>query len=122
MTTARVRVFALVIAPALMLSAPVAAVADAGPTPDDLATRKTLLGGGGLRAAIQPFGLSLGLSETSEVLGNLTGGVRRGALYEGLTDVDLQFDLGSNSNGRASSLLARFKSMAAASAAATSII
>jgi porin len=61
--------------------------------PDDKAN-ETLLGDmGGLRSAIAPYGLTLGLSETSEVLGNVSGGVRRGAIYEGLTDANLQWDL-----------------------------
>ena len=29
------------------------------------------------------YGISLGLQETSEVLGNVTGGVHRGAAYDG---------------------------------------
>ena len=33
----------------------------------------------GLRSLLAQYGISLALSETSEVLGNLTGGVRRGA-------------------------------------------
>ena len=38
------------------------------------------------------YGISLALSETSEVLGNLTGGVHRGAEYDGLTQMALQLD------------------------------
>src|ERR1700709_85155 len=40
---------------------------------------------GGLRPALAKFGGTLSLTETSEVLGNLTGGVHRGADYDGLT-------------------------------------
>ncbi|MGE3279998.1 MAG: carbohydrate porin [Alphaproteobacteria bacterium] len=48
---------------------------------------------GGLRSALASYGLTFGVSETSEVLGNLTGGFRRGAIYEGLADANLQWDL-----------------------------
>jgi porin len=60
----------------------------------DFWTRDTLLGDiAGLRSAIAPYGVTLGLSETSEILGNLTGGRRRGAIYEGVSDLNLRFDL-----------------------------
>jgi len=60
----------------------------------DLWSRPTLLGDmGGLRPALEHYGVSLEISETSEVLGNVTGGTRRGAVYEGLTDVGLKLDL-----------------------------
>jgi porin len=47
----------------------------------------------GMRSAIGKYGLSFGVTETDEVLGNPTGGTRRGAIYEGLTDTSLKFDL-----------------------------
>jgi len=46
----------------------------------------------GLRTFLSRFGLSLGLSETSEVLGSLTGGERQGFDYDGLTQMVLQLD------------------------------
>jgi porin len=46
----------------------------------------------GVRPWLSRYGLSLGLSETSEVLGNATGGSRRGADYDGLTQMVLQMD------------------------------
>jgi hypothetical protein len=46
-----------------------------------------------LRPALKTQGITVGLSETSEVLGNPTGGSRCGAIYEGLTDAALQWDL-----------------------------
>ena len=49
---------------------------------------------GGVRPVLDRFGITLGLSEESEVLGNLTGGVRRGAEYDGLTTVSLTIDTG----------------------------
>lgn len=50
------------------------------PAPAEDKGDQTLLGDlGGLRPALTPHGLTFGASETSEVLGNLTGGFRRGA-------------------------------------------
>jgi porin len=46
----------------------------------------------GLRTGLSHYGVSLGLEETSEVLGNLSGGSRRGADYDGLTQLVLQAD------------------------------
>lgn len=46
----------------------------------------------GLRPALSRDGLSLGLEETSEVLGNISGGVRQGAKYDGLTQMVMQLD------------------------------
>ena len=37
-------------------------------------------------------GIKLGVTETSEVLGNFTGGQHRGVIYEGLTDLNLDID------------------------------
>jgi porin len=47
---------------------------------------------GGLRTQLGNVGITLGLSETSEVLGNVTGGIRRGAAYDGLTQMTLGLD------------------------------
>jgi porin len=46
-----------------------------------------------IRQRLCQSGLTIGIAETSEVLGNLTGGVRQGARYEGLTDLNLRIDL-----------------------------
>ncbi len=52
-----------------------------------------LLGGiCGLRPRLARDGVQLGLYETSEVLGNLTGGTRRGFAYDGLTTLDLSMN------------------------------
>lgn len=60
----------------------------------DFWTRETLLGDiGGLRPWLDEFGAELAISETSEVLGNVTGGLQRGGVYEGLTDISLRVDL-----------------------------
>jgi porin len=55
--------------------------------------RATLLGEmGGLRTLLGNSGITLGLTETSEVLGNVTGGLRRGAAYDGLITLTLSLD------------------------------
>jgi porin len=46
----------------------------------------------GLRPALSQFGISLAVQETSEVLGNATGGTRRGVAYDGLTQAIVQVD------------------------------
>jgi porin len=46
----------------------------------------------GLRSALAHYGISFALQETSEVLGNVTGGSQRGVAYDGLTQVALQLD------------------------------
>ncbi len=46
----------------------------------------------GLRTQLSKAGVSLAIQETSEVLGNATGGVKRGAEYDGLTQAILQLD------------------------------
>lgn len=46
----------------------------------------------GLRPWLSQYGISLNISETSEILGNPTGGIRRGADYDGLTQMNLQLD------------------------------
>jgi porin len=46
----------------------------------------------GLRTELSQFGVSLAIQETSEVLGNATGGVHRGVAYDGLTQAILQLD------------------------------
>ncbi len=48
----------------------------------------------GVRPLLNQYGLSLGLSETSEVLGNVSGGIRRGVAYDGLTLMSLGLDTG----------------------------
>ena len=46
----------------------------------------------GLRPALAQYGISIAIQETSEVLGNVTGGAQRGAAYDGLTQMALQLD------------------------------
>ena len=68
---------------------------DASGLKGDLMTRSALLGDPwGIRSALIARGISLGLTETSEVLGNATGGVHRGVIYEGLAAATLGIDTG----------------------------
>ena len=61
--------------------------------PTGLMQRDRLLGDlGGLRTRLEDAGITLGLQEQSEVLGNATGGVRQGAIYEGATLMSLALD------------------------------
>jgi porin len=55
--------------------------------------RQNMLGDmGGLRPWLNRYGITLGLSETSEVLGNLRGGLGHGATYDGLTEMSVGLD------------------------------
>jgi porin len=47
----------------------------------------------GLRTSLEEAGVKFGLQEQSEVWGNMTGGARRGAVYDGLATGSLTFDL-----------------------------
>jgi porin len=58
-----------------------------------VARSTTLLGDmGGLRPFLSKYGISFSIEETSEVLGNVSGGVRQGFEYDGLTQGVLQLD------------------------------
>lgn len=62
--------------------------------PTDLWHRERLTGNwGGLRTALEDAGIMLGITDTSEVLGNVSGGLRRGAVFEGKTTFELEFNL-----------------------------
>ena len=93
---------------ALLLAVPTAAMAQnpaeqAGPAESggaappwagDLDTRSLLLGDlGGLRPALDRYGIAFGLSELTESLGNPVGGIRSGASIEGLTQASVGADL-----------------------------
>lgn len=57
-------------------------------------TRDTLTGDwGGLRKTLQDNGITLGLQEQSEIWGNMTGGLRQGVTYTGLTTGSVKLDL-----------------------------
>src|SRR5271165_3045919 len=56
-------------------------------------SRTNLLGDiGGLRTALGTIGVTLQLQDINEVFGNVTGGVQRGADYDGLTTVTIELD------------------------------
>jgi porin len=46
----------------------------------------------GLRTLLSRYGMTLSLQETSELLGNVSGGVKEGFKYDGLTQMVLQLD------------------------------
>jgi porin len=46
----------------------------------------------GLRPFLSKYGITLAANETSELLGNVSGGYKQGFAYDGLTQVDLQLD------------------------------
>ncbi|MDR3631279.1 MAG: carbohydrate porin [Desulfocapsaceae bacterium] len=65
----------------------------AAEAPTGLWERPNFLGDmGGLRTVLGNYGITFGLTETSEVLGNTTGGLHRGFAYEGLTTMTLTMD------------------------------
>jgi porin len=49
---------------------------------------------GGLRPKWEASGVTVNLTETSEVFGNVAGGLRRGAVYEGLAMASVKLDTG----------------------------
>lgn len=80
--------------PAIAQSGPAGdALTGATPAPAGLWERQNLLGDiGGVRPALEAQGVSLGLSEIGEVLGNVTGGIHHGFEYAGLTTLSLTLD------------------------------
>jgi porin len=85
---------AFLVALALLTGRPAAAQGQTNAAPTGFWERSNLFGDfGGLRPWLDRFGASFGLSETSEVLGNPTGGRAQGAIYEGVTEISLGIDL-----------------------------
>src|SRR5579871_2284634 len=80
---------------ALLLTAPVRAQEQADQqAPPDFWHRDTLTGDwGGLRTALANQGIDISLSYTAEVFGNVTGGMKRGASYDGLLEPQIDVDL-----------------------------
>lgn len=73
-------------------SAAAATTATDTPAPD-LCKRDTLTGDwSGLRTTLLDAGVTLDLSEQSELWTNLTGGSRRGVVYDGLTTASVSLD------------------------------
>ncbi|HVE20954.1 MAG TPA: carbohydrate porin [Acidocella sp.] len=63
--------------------------------PTNLWTRSNLLGDvGGLRTILGNYGITLGLTDSENLLGNLTGGVKQGSTMQGVTTATLDVDLG----------------------------
>jgi porin len=78
-----------------MFSAPTETGSTNAPTGflSGLARSSYLLGDmGGLRPWLSKYGVSLNIYETSEVLGNVSGGIHQGFEYDGLTQMILQLD------------------------------
>lgn len=72
-----------------------AAWAQTPPPPDGIWDRATLLGTmGGLRTTLDDVGISLTLTQTTDLLGNLTGGRNRGWALEPETEAIISIDLG----------------------------
>jgi porin len=56
-------------------------------------TRSNLLGGaGGVRSGLWNLGITIGVQDVNEVWGNVTGGVQRGASYDGVTLLSVGLD------------------------------
>ena len=59
----------------------------------NLWTRGNLLGdAGGLRSALWNYGLTFGIQDINEVWGNVSGGIKRGASYDGVTLMSMGLD------------------------------
>ena len=73
----------------LLLGAPAVLAQTAPASPDfttGLWTRSNLLGdAGGLRSALWNYGVTFGVQDIDEVWGNVSGGIKRGATYDGVT-------------------------------------
>ncbi|MDR7038564.1 porin [Methylobacterium sp. BE186] len=83
----RSRLCGMLLAAALPLGAPARA---ADPVPGPAALAAGLDAG---RAALKERGVEIGLTSIGETVGALRGGLRRGAVYEGRLDVQLDADL-----------------------------
>ena len=80
-------------APAPGTAAPASQPAEEPGFLTNLWTRSTLLGdAGGLRTKLANVGLSFGIQDTNEVFGNVTGGVKTGAAYDGVTLMSVGLD------------------------------
>lgn len=93
--------FRLLLASALVSSAVMAqpkpdatdVATDAPPPAGNIWSRPNLLGDpGGVRGALAARGVTFGLVETAEVLGNVSGGVRRAGVFEGVAQLSLVVD------------------------------
>jgi porin len=85
-----------VLCSSLLLGAPVALAQTAPASPDfttGLWTRGNLLGdAGGLRSTLWNYGITFGMQDINEVWGNVSGGIKRGASYDGVTLASIGLD------------------------------
>jgi len=90
--------FAAAAALALLAVPPVARAADAAaaaaPAPEPgLLERDRLTGDwGGARPWLESHGVTFGASWTGEVLGNASGGLKQGTVYDGVVEAEVDFD------------------------------
>ena len=64
------------------------------PTRSDFVAPNTLLGDwGGLRSALDQYGIGFTLNQTSDYVGNTHGGIQQGFVYDGLLDLEVDIDL-----------------------------
>jgi len=84
-----------------LFAAPVAEAAENWIGPNDTCASDMLLRDwADLRPRLSQYGVTFGLTEQSEVWGNLMGGLRQGAAYDGLTTASLCIDLSTATKGR----------------------
>ena len=87
--------FAVVALTLLVVMPPAVADAQTGEDPDGFFMRPSLSGDwGGLRSRLEERGVVFTLTQTSDVLGNVNGGVKRGIQYDGLFQPQIDMDLG----------------------------
>jgi porin len=89
-----------------VLASPLAG-ADAAddPPPTDLWHRDTMTGDwGGVRSGLADRGIAFGATYIGESLGNLSGGISRGAIYEGRLELDADLDLDKLAGWRGATL------------------
>ncbi|HEY0281688.1 MAG TPA: carbohydrate porin, partial [Rhizomicrobium sp.] len=78
----------------LVAAAPAFGQAEAGAQGTDVWTQDTLTGDwGGGRSRLADSGITLGLAEISEVLGNVSGGQKQAGTYMGRTELVVDLDL-----------------------------
>lgn len=53
---------------------------------------------GGLRSALGKYGITLGITDSENLLGNLAGGIKRGSTMQGVTTGTLEIDTGKAFN------------------------
>jgi porin len=75
--------------------------------PNDACSAEMLLGDwAGLRPGLMERGIGFGLQEQTELWGNLAGGIKQGATYDGLTTASLCIDLAKAARWRGATIFA----------------